>query len=253
MTVLDILDEYKRKNHFFKKETILIGLIISFWLVFMYYLNNWQDTILFFIITISLLILLLKVYDIYTVRINKFDLLIKKIVEEKNEENWSNFKITIKEDKKESKIKTTEATRESSKTHDFDQLVEFEKLTVEDSKKKLEELRKKVSFEFDSEKKVSQELKDRTEERKARMKLFNYKFKESSQYFDFLNYLEKSYYNKQILDDNFFTVFTVYTDYLHNKSPETYQKLIDKNYLESLIVKLQEQQKSTKQENEETN
>lgn len=67
----DLLYKYQEKNDFWAFEVIIIGLILLTGITFFFYLNNWNNKIPFIIIITSMLILIIKMNDIFLKRKNK--------------------------------------------------------------------------------------------------------------------------------------------------------------------------------------
>lgn len=238
MDIVDILYEYKMKNDFLKKESFLIGLMIFFWSIFMFYLNDWNNVIIFSTVTFALAILSLKVYDIFSQRAKKFNSLIENIIKEdeiKSDNEQGNFMFTF------SSIMSDSPKHKGTKTEDMFLNTDSDEIESEEPKKDMEYSQIKKSFD---------KLAKRTAERKSKMKTFNYKFRQANSYYYFIEFLDESFYKNSISKNNYFTIFQFYTDFLRKNDPKSLQNVLDKTKLDTLILL---EQKESEETNKETN
>lgn len=241
--VLDILKENKLRSNFLKKETILIGLILIFIITYLFYLNDWGNSISFSCMLFLVFAVSFKLFDLFHLREKEYQRFIKIMINEIGNENVEREDETyLSFDVKLESSDFDDLMRPSFKK--FSELAssEPEEVSMEEiifSKKILKEDYESLFQVKPSYLSISDMLKERADERRKMMKRSNYRF--GTRKFKIKNQPRRSFYDKEVSSYDLDQILNI----LYTIEDERFLKMI-----EFLLTQFQELNKKTEETND---
>ncbi len=163
LQLLDLLQKKESKYLFFKKEVLLIGLMAIFTCMYLFSLNEWQNKIAFSGIFLTLILVTFKLFDIFSSRKKKYEELIQSLSE------------YIKPNQEVLYTKKTAENYDWTERYDEELIFSLKILPA------IEKFEKSINNDIDPmNSPISDLLKERADERRRKMKVFNYQFKNAN-------------------------------------------------------------------------